>query len=94
MSLWKNSRYLAVKDLIIAVDSKNLETKTTLGIRMIDKNNSNLNKIHIVSVEEDLFGIALLYYGDARLWWKIADANITIVKDPYRLKVGSELLIP
>lgn len=93
MALWKNSRYLSVEDVITAIDPKTLEKRTTLGIRKIEVDTSS-NIVHYVGVSENLFDIALIYYDDARLWWKIADANRGIISDPYNLEKGTQLLIP
>lgn len=91
--LWKNSRYLSVEETITAIDPNTLETKTTLGMRKIEAVTSS-NIVHYVSVNENLFDISLTYYNDARLWWKIADANRDVITDPYELTVGQKLLIP
>lgn len=94
MALWKNSRYLSVTDSIVAIDPNTSEVKKTLGVRLIKKPSENNNDIHIVKPGENIFDIAISYYGDARLWWKIADANSVSLTDPYNLDGITELLIP
>lgn len=94
MALWKNSRYLSVTDTITAIDPRTYEIKQTLGIRLISSPNQSDNDVHLVQVGETIFDIAIKYYGDARLWWKIADANAVVLDDPYNLEGIVELLIP
>lgn len=93
MALWRNSRYLDVNDKIIAIDPKSKTQKTTLGIRLIDRNLPEEKTLHIIRDKESLLSIAVDYYGDARLWHKIADINPQI-SDPYDLKIGAEIFIP
>jgi len=94
MALWKNSRYLSVDDKISAIDPVTLETRTTLGVRVVPRYETSNNDVHIIDVGEDIFDIAEKYYGDARLWWMIADANSVEITDPYNLDGITELLIP
>ena len=41
-----------------------------------------------------LSAIALAAYGDASLWPRIQEANADKIKDPAKLEVGMELIIP
>ncbi len=54
----------------------------------------NVRTSHIVKPGEDLHWIAAVYYGDARLWKKIYEANKSVIKDPNHLVVGTKLIIP
>jgi len=54
---------------------------------------SNLNLIsHTIKQGETLHKLALHYYGDAKLWWFIADYNPLL--EVNNLKEGDSLLIP
>lgn len=93
--LMENSRYLEVEETVSFLDPKTLETKTTLGIRKFATyEQDDTSRIHVVDVGDDLFYIAITYYGDASLWWVIADNNIDKCDDPFNLNVGDELFIP
>ena len=50
--------------------------------------------VHIVQSGENLSEIALAAYGDASLWPRIQEANADKIKDPAKLEVGMELIIP
>ncbi|MGB9735037.1 MAG: hypothetical protein ACP5T7_01430 [bacterium] len=54
----------------------------------------NTETTHIVKPGEDLHWLAAIYYGDARLWYKIYDANKKVIKNPNYLVVGTKLVIP
>jgi hypothetical protein len=54
----------------------------------------NVRTTHIVKQGEDLHWIAAVYYGDARLWKRIYEANKNVIKDPNHLVVGTRLVIP
>jgi nucleoid-associated protein YgaU len=54
----------------------------------------NTKTTHIVKPGEDLHWLAALYYGNARLWTKIYEANKRVIKNPNRLVVGTKLVIP
>lgn len=47
---------------------------------------------HIVTQIDTLDSLALQYYGNPLFWWIIADINGII--DPFKLRVGSTLIIP
>jgi nucleoid-associated protein YgaU len=47
---------------------------------------------HTIKQGEDLHRLALKYYGDAKLWWFIADFNPLLSEND--LKVGDQVLIP
>lgn len=61
---------------------------------IIDVGDGDEPVIHIVQSGENLSGIALAAYGDASLWPRIYEANKSKIKDPSRLTVGTELVIP
>jgi nucleoid-associated protein YgaU len=50
--------------------------------------------LHVVEPGEDARGLATRYYGDARQWRRIVDANPDLIVDPDALKVGWRLVIP
>jgi len=50
--------------------------------------------LHVVQPGEDARGLATRYYGDARQWRRIVDANPDLIVDPDALKVGWRLVIP
>lgn len=54
----------------------------------------NTQTTHTVKPGEDLHWLAAIYYGDARLWYKIYDANKSVIKNPNNLVVGTKLIIP
>lgn len=47
---------------------------------------------HTVLINESLDTIALKYYGNPLYWWIIADINDIV--DPFKLKVGTDLIVP
>jgi nucleoid-associated protein YgaU len=49
---------------------------------------------HIVKKGDTLSKIALEYYGDAKLYPQIFEANRDILKDPDRIQIGQKLRIP
>lgn len=49
---------------------------------------------HIVKKGDTLSKIALEYYGDAKLYPQIFDANRDILDDPDKIRVGQKLRIP
>ncbi len=49
---------------------------------------------HEVKSGETLSRIAQQYYGDARLYPRIFDANRDVLKDPNMIRVGQKLRIP
>lgn len=61
---------------------------------IIDVGDGDEPIVHIVQSGENLSGIALAAYGDASLWPRIYEANKSKIKDPSRLDVGTELIIP
>ena len=54
----------------------------------------NVKTTHVVRPGDDLHWLAAVYYGDARLWNKIYEANKKVIKDPNHLVVGTRLVIP
>ena len=67
------------------------ETLTTL-LRPTSYGSSLDLLTHTVKLNETIHKLALRYYGDARLWWFIADYNPLI--DANNLKEGDSLIIP
>ena len=51
-------------------------------------------KIHKVVAGDTLSKIAKQYYGNANDYMKIFNANKNILKDPNKINVGQELIIP
>ena len=49
---------------------------------------------HVVAQGETLSHIAKQYYGDARLYPQIFEANRDLLKTPDRIRVGQKLRIP
>lgn len=49
---------------------------------------------HSLSSEERLDTLAQTYYGDATLWWQVADGNVDIALDWSSIPVGTTLRIP
>lgn len=57
---------------------------------------------HVVQAGDRLDGLASYYYGDDRLWWRIADANPQVAEDliydvearERPLRAGATILIP
>ena len=57
-------------------------------------NDASREQLHEVADGETLSGIALRYYGRARLWPHILNANREIVSDPAMIRPGWRLVIP
>jgi nucleoid-associated protein YgaU len=51
-------------------------------------------RTHIVAPGETLSGISLRYYGSARRWAEIYEANLDTVRAPHLLRAGQRLRIP
>jgi nucleoid-associated protein YgaU len=51
-------------------------------------------RTHIVAPGETLSGISLRYYGSARRWAEIFEANLDTVRAPHLLRAGQRLRIP
>ncbi|MCE5195159.1 MAG: LysM peptidoglycan-binding domain-containing protein [Nitrospiraceae bacterium] len=49
---------------------------------------------HVVEKGDTLSKISAKYYGDAKLYMKIFEANKDILRDPNLIKVGQKLRIP
>ncbi len=49
---------------------------------------------YVVQAGDSLSAIAQKFYGDAKRWTEIWEANKDKVKDPNRILVGQELRIP
>jgi nucleoid-associated protein YgaU len=56
----------------------------------------SINDLYVVaSIGDRLDLLAFQFYGDSRLWWIIASANMGVVnRDSYSLKPGTEIRIP
>ena len=52
------------------------------------------DRFHFVQEGETLSEISQQYYGSARKWQNIFDANRKVVKNPRNLKSGTKLIIP
>lgn len=48
--------------------------------------------VHVMVAGESLDLLAKRYYGEERLWWRIADANPA--RPPYAFRPGDALVIP
>ena len=55
---------------------------------------SEITTIHYVQKGETLTEISRHYYGSAKEWEKIMEANRNVLKDPDKLKTGMRLAIP
>lgn len=53
-----------------------------------------VGKYHTVARKETLYSLARMYYGDARKWKEIYQANQDTISDPNKIFVGQRLLIP
>lgn len=51
-------------------------------------------RYHVVAKKDTLYSLARQYYGDAKKWREIYEANRSEIGDPNRIKVGQRLLIP
>ncbi len=51
-------------------------------------------RYHTVVRHDTLYGLARRYYGDARRWRDIYEANRNVIRDPNQIRVGQRLLIP
>ena len=51
-------------------------------------------KFHIITKGQTLSEIAYKYYGSARQWPKILEANRKIIQDPKKLMPGTKIIIP
>ena len=49
---------------------------------------------YVVQKGDTLSKIAVEYYGDARLYTKIFEANRDVLQDPNKIKPGQKLRIP
>lgn len=54
----------------------------------------DITRIHLVSNGESLTEIAVRYYGDARRWVDVYEANTTKIPDRDHLRIGTPLVIP
>ncbi len=50
--------------------------------------------LHVVQTQEDVWSLATRYYGDARQWQRIVDANPDLIDQPDDLQIGWRLVIP
>jgi len=51
-------------------------------------------RTHVVGAGESLRKIALEYYGDAKKWRVIYEANLSRIMDPKKIQVGQKFIIP
>jgi 5'-nucleotidase / UDP-sugar diphosphatase len=66
----------------------------TTSIENRVSSNETPQRIHIVQKGDTLSSISAKYYGSAKQWRKIVNANRDNLPDPNRLTPGSKLLIP
>jgi nucleoid-associated protein YgaU len=59
-----------------------------------DTNDETRTRIHIVQKGDTLSSISAKYYGSAKQWRKIVNANRNNLPDPNRLVPGVKLIIP
>lgn len=52
------------------------------------------SRYHTVQKKDTLYSLARQYYGDAKKWREIYEANRAEIGDPNRIKVGQRLMIP
>lgn len=52
------------------------------------------SRYHTVQKKDTLYSLARQYYGDAKRWRDIYEANRAEIGDPNRIKVGQRLVIP
>jgi len=53
-----------------------------------------VGQYHTVAKSDTLYSLARAYYGDARRWKDIYEANRAEVSDPNKIFVGQRLIIP
>ena len=80
-----------VWDRIKAVDAKWADLKADISI---DANLPVPARTYTVAAGDTLSKIAKQFYGDAKQYMKIFEANKDKLKDPDKIKVGQELVIP
>ena len=51
-------------------------------------------RTHVVTAGENLRKIALEYYGDAKKWRVIYEANLGRIMDPKKIQAGQKFIIP
>jgi nucleoid-associated protein YgaU len=87
----------AVPVQAVALDRKPAvvtETGTMVPSSPIAMQPMPVASLYVVQPGEDARGLATRYYGDARQWPRIVDANPDLIVDPDALKVGWRLVIP
>ncbi len=51
-------------------------------------------RTHVVGAGDSLRKLALEYYGDAKKWRLIYEANLSRIMDPKKIHVGQKFIIP
>ncbi|MCA6073442.1 LysM peptidoglycan-binding domain-containing protein [Fulvivirga sedimenti] len=51
-------------------------------------------RTHVVGAGDSLRKLALEYYGDAKKWRLIYEANLSRIMDPKKIQVGQKFIIP
>jgi hypothetical protein len=86
----KKSRYAKVKNAEL-VDAQG-RTITYKRIRLIPP--TPPQRGHIITEGERLDHISYFYYKDARRFWRICDANVTMFPDDLANDIGRKINIP
>lgn len=85
--IFEKSRYTNT-DLVIDEGVTSFARRKLLQFNLTDCNT------HIVVEKDTLDQLAFKYYGDAKLWWVILEANQSTVKEYFDVKPGTKLKIP
>ncbi len=79
----------------IRVEGKKTLSAPVQHLVVPDKPDHNIRVLtHKVELNDNLFSLAKRYYGDAKKWTKIYDANSDVIYDKNSLPVGDDLIIP
>lgn len=81
------NRIYAGQQLVIRLtDSLRTETEEALSGRK--------GTVYSVMLGDNLWTIAIMFYGDSRLWEKLYRANGELIMDPRRIYAGQRIMIP
>jgi 5'-nucleotidase / UDP-sugar diphosphatase len=72
----------------------NNQPRVTPAPSKVEGSNETQTRIHVVQKGDTLSSISSKYYGSAKQWRKIVNANRTNLPDPNRLVPGIKLIIP
>ncbi len=79
----------------IRVDGKKkINVPVSVSIPVVESDNNIRILTHKVELNDNLFSLAKKYYGDAKKWTKIYDANSDVIYDKNSLPIGDDLIIP